>query len=34
MLWETGEYGNGDDLGLEDLFVEMTEEGLDQTSQT
>ena len=25
---------NGDDLGLEDLFAEMTEEGLEQRSQT
>ena len=28
------EYGNGDDLGLEDLFAEMTEEELEQRSQT
>ena len=25
---------NGDDLGLENLFAEMTEEGLEQRSQT
>ena len=28
------EHGNGDDLGLENLFAEMTEEGLEQRSQT
>ena len=34
MLWDTDEHGDGDDLGLEDLFAEMTEEGLEQRSQT
>ena len=35
MLWETlDKHRNGDDLDLEDLFAEMTEEGLEQTSQT
>ena len=28
------EHGNGDNLGLENLFAEMTEEGLEQRSQT
>ena len=29
-----GRQQHGDDLGLEDLFAEMTEEGLEQRSQT
>ena len=33
-LGDSNEHGNGNDLGLEDLFVEMTEEGLEQRSQT
>ena len=33
-LGDSDEHGNGDDLGLEDLFAEMTEEGLEQRSQT
>ena len=28
------EYGDGDNLGLEDLFAERTEEGLEQRPQT
>ena len=34
VLGDSDEHGNGDDLGLEDLFAEMTEEGLEQRSQT
>ena len=30
---DSDEHGHGDDLGLEDLFAEMTEEGLEQRSQ-
>ena len=33
-LGDFDEHGNGDDLGLENLFAEMTEEGLEQRSQT
>ena len=33
-LRDQDEYGEGDNLGLEDLFAEMTEEGLEQRSQT
>ena len=33
-LGDSDEHGNGDDLGLEDLFSKMTEEGLEQRSQT
>ena len=33
-LVDSDEHGNGDDLGLEDLFAEMNEEGLEQRSQT
>ena len=33
-LGDSDEHGNGDDLGLENLFAEMTEEGLEQRSQT
>ena len=33
-LGDSDEHGNGDDLGIEDLFAEMTEEGLEQRSQT
>ena len=33
-LGDSDEHGNGDVLGLEDLFSEMTEEGLEQRSQT
>ena len=33
-LGDSDEHGNGNDLGLEDLFAEMTEEGLEQRSQT
>ena len=33
-LGDSDEHGNGDDQGLEDLFVGMTEEGLEQKSQT
>ena len=33
-LGDPDEHRNGDDLGLEDLFAEMTEEGLEQMSQT
>ena len=33
-LGDSDEHGNSDDLGLEDLFAEMTEEGLEQRSQT
>ena len=32
-LGDSDEHGNGDDIGLEDLFAEMTEEGLEQRSQ-
>ena len=31
---DSDEHGNVDDLGLEDLFAEITEEGLEQRSQT
>ena len=33
-LGDSDEHGNGDHLGLEDLFSEMTEGGLEQRSQT
>ena len=33
-LRDPDEYGDGDNLGLEDLFSEMTEDGLEQRSQT
>ena len=33
-LEDSDEHRNVDDLGLEDLFAEMTEEGLEQRSQT
>ena len=33
-LGDSDEHGNGDDLGLEVMFAEMTEEGLEQRSQT
>ena len=33
-LGDSDEHGNGDDLGREDLFTEMTVEGLEQRSQT
>ena len=33
-LGDPDEHGNGDDLGLEDLFAEITEEGLEQMPQT
>ena len=33
-LGDSDEHGDGDNLGLEDLFAEMTEEGLEQRSQT
>ena len=33
-LGDSDEHGNGDNLGLEDLFTKMTEEGLEQRSQT
>ena len=32
-LGDSDEHGNGDDLGLEDLFAELTEEGLEQRYQ-
>ena len=33
-IQKTMSYGRGDNLGLEDLFAEMTDEGLEQTTQT
>ena len=33
-LRDPDEYGDGDNLGLEDLFAERTEEGLEQRPQT
>ena len=33
-LGDPDEHGKGDDLGLEDLFAEMTGEGLEQRPQT
>ena len=33
-LRDPEDYGRGDNLGLEDLFAEMTEVGLEQRSQT
>ena len=33
-LGDPDEHGNGNDLGLEDLFAEMTEEGLERRFQT
>ena len=33
-LGEPEEYGEGENLGLEDMFAEMTEEGLGQRPQT
>ena len=33
-LRDPDEYGEGDNLGLEDLFAERTEEGLEQRPQT
>ena len=33
-LGDHDEHGNSDNLGLEDLFAEMTEEGLEQRPQT
>ena len=32
-LSDTEDYGRGDNLGLEDLFAEITEEGLGQRTQ-
>ena len=33
-LSDPDDHGEGDNLGLEDLFVERTEEGLEQRPQT
>ena len=33
-LRDPDEYGDGDNLGIEDLFAERTEEGLEQRLQT
>ena len=33
-LGDSDKHGNDDDIGLEDLFAKMTEEGLEQRSQT